>query len=117
MLWCNTVQWSQILTIDFYWDVTIKNYGIAKGTPMVGNCRLKKNSNTVAVLKKNSEDVLQLFFLSNIRRSGWSSRFVIFEFGRGHTLGPGELWIQAADERSAEDIYTVLFGYVCTCLL
>ena len=61
-------------------------------------------------MKRNSDDVLQLFFLSNIRRSGYSNKFVLFEIGRSHVSGPGEFWIEAVDPRSAEDIYTVLFG-------
>ena len=90
--------------------MTIKDYGIAKGTAMSGERRLKKCSNTLTILKKNSEDPLQLFSLSNIKRSGFSNRFVLLEIGRSHVIGPGELWIEADDARSAEDIYTVLFG-------
>ena len=112
----NVACWICFSHLDFFWDVKIKDYGIAKGTIMAGDCRLKKSSNTITILKKNSDDVLQLFFLSNIRRSGYSSKFVLFELGRSHASGPGELWIEADDARSADDIYTVLFGYVlCIC--
>lgn len=95
---------------DFVWDVYIKDYGIAKGTEMAGERRLRKTSSAVGILKRTSERTIQSFISRDIRRSGFANRFVLFEIGRSHSLGPGELWIEAVNSRSAEDIYIVLFG-------
>lgn len=92
--------------------MNIKDFGIANGTSISGDCCLKKTSNAIRIFKKNLKHASQLFFLSNIKRVGHLNQFILLEVGSGHAFGPGELWIEAVDLRSAKDIHTILSGYV-----
>eukprot|EP00112_Aurelia_sp_Birch-Aquarium-sp1_P003405 Seg138.4 transcript_id=Seg138.4/GoldUCD/mRNA.D3Y31 product="Insulin receptor substrate 1" protein_id=Seg138.4/GoldUCD/D3Y31 len=95
---------------EFVWDISIKEEGTAKGTSISGDGRLAKNGTSLVFMKKNADDVIEEICLSSIRRSGQADSFLLLEIGRSHPIGPGELWIEAQDTRTAENMYAVIFG-------
>ena len=96
--------------LEFVWDISIKEEGIAKGTSLIGDGQLAKNGTSLVFMKKTSDDVIEEICLSSVRRSGQADSFLLLEIGRSHPIGPGELWIETQDSRTAENMYAVIFG-------
>eukprot|EP00794_Sanderia_malayensis_P012047 gene12047-13290_t len=96
---------------EFIWKINIRDQGIVRGTGLVGDHRLAKYGSSISILSKNTDDVLEQFLLTNIRQSGQAESFLLLEIGRSHPLGPGELWIEAKNKTTAQDIHTILFGH------
>ena len=88
----------------------IRNDGLAKRTKLGGECKLLKRGNRIFILQKKTDEIKVSFALENVKSSGYSHNFVLLEMGRSHAIGPGEIWIEADDALTAEDVHTVLFG-------
>lgn len=97
---------------EHVWQVTVQPKGLGQTKNLRGPYRLCMTRHSVCLVKLNSDNPQYVFQLETVRTLAHSENLFRLEVGKIAPTGDGELWMQADDSVTAQNLHETILNYM-----
>nr|KAG5710828.1 hypothetical protein BaRGS_026979 [Batillaria attramentaria] len=97
---------------EHVWQVTVQPKGLGHTKNLRGAYRLCMTRHNICLVKLNSDKPQYVFQLETVRSLAHSENLFRLEVGKIAPTGEGELWMQADDSVTAQNLHETILSYM-----